>query len=377
MSYGDYPPLGQVKKVLVIKLRQLGDVLLTSPVFSSLQAALPEAQIDAYVYSESIPLIIDHPAIQQIISYDRNWKKLSFFARLREEWRVLRKIRLAGYDLVINLTEGDRGAIAAKYSKAPLRVGFDPKGTGLKGKKNLYTHVVKQCPNLRHTVERNLDALRRIGIFPSLEERNLFLGICPDALQKMAKVTSGPFILIHPTSRWKFKCWPIAKMKALATQLHSQGAKLVFTSGPDPEEKEMVRQISEGLDAIDLAGKISLSELAALVSLSQLLICVDSLPVHMASALKKPVVAIFGPTSEVTWGPWKNPYARIVSQALSCRPCYQDGCGGSKVSDCLATLGVDAVLPTIESLLQNSCCAPLRLKPVDQRSLPGKLALLE
>ena len=90
-----------------------------------------------------------------------------------------------------------------------------------------------------------------------------------------------------------------------------------------------------------------MKELGALIEASELLISVDSVPFHIANALKKRVVAIFGPTSEVTWGAWRNPKAEIVAQKLSCRPCYQDGCGGSKVSDCLETLPVAAVLKSI------------------------------
>jgi heptosyltransferase-3 len=116
----------------------------------------------------------------------------------------------------------------------------------------------------------------------------------------------------------------------------------------------MVEEIVRGLNVINLSGKLSLKELAALIDLSELLICVDSLPFHMASALKKRVVALFGPTSDVTWGPWRNPRAQIVAQPFSCRPCYQDGCGGSKVSDCLATLSVETVLKTLDQTNRKS-----------------------
>ncbi len=347
MSYGDYPDLKNVKKILIIKLRQLGDALLTGPVFSSLKNRFPESSIDAYVYSEAIPLLEGHPAISSFLSYDRNWKKKSLPFRLYQEWKLLRAIRSHRYDLVINLTEGDRGAIAAKYSRARIRVGFDPKGKGLFGKKKLYTHVAKNCPSLRHVVERNLDAIRRIGIFPTEEERDLFLPLSPTALETMKKQVGEKFILIHPTSRWRFKCWPVENMRALSKHLLAEGKRLVFTSGPDQSEQEMVQEITQGLDIYNLAGKISLKDLAALIELSSLLICVDSLPLHMASALKKPVLAIFGPTSEITWGPWRNRGARIVAQTLPCRPCYQDGCGGSKKSDCLATLSVDRVLDAL------------------------------
>ncbi len=345
MTYGQYPDLKGIKKILVVKLRQLGDVLLTGPVFSALKARFPEARTDAYVYSEAFPMLEGHPGVDRLIGYDREWKKLGLFRRLQREWTLWREIKRAGYDLVINLTEGDRGVLAARIAKARIRVGFEPKG---KWQKRVYTHVVKHCPSLRHTVERNLDALRRIGIFPRMEERELFLAV--GEKEKIGGWVKGPFVIIHPTSRWRFKCWPIEKMRELTKELLQRGKQVVFTSGPDRMEQEMVSEIAKGLDVINLSGKITLKELAALIDQSELLICVDSMPFHMASALKKRVVAIFGPTSDVTWGPWRNPNARVVVQEMSCRPCYMDGCGGSKMSDCLATLGVGAVLRAIDHL---------------------------
>ncbi|MBU6446682.1 MAG: putative lipopolysaccharide heptosyltransferase III, partial [Verrucomicrobia bacterium] len=263
------------------------------------------------------------------------------------EWALWKQIRQARYDLVINLTEGDRGALAAKISRAPVRVGFEPKG---KWQKDLYTHVVKHCPTLRHTVEKNLDALRRIGIFPPLEQRELFLSLTQEAKTRVEGSVNSPFVLIHPTSRWRFKCWPAEKMRALTEILLRKGKQVVFTAGPDAAEQEMVAQITEGLDVLNLSGKISLQDLAAWIDRSELLVCVDSVPFHMANALKKRVVALFGPTSDVTWGPWRNPDARIVAQNISCRPCYMDGCGGSKMSDCLATLDVRSVIRAIDDL---------------------------
>jgi heptosyltransferase-3 len=106
-----------------------------------------------------------------------------------------------------------------------------------------------------------------------------------------------------------------------------------------------------GVPVINLAGRLNLKELGALIDACRCLICVDSVPMHMASALKRPCVALFGPSSEIAWGPWLNADARVVAQNYSCRPCNLDGCGGSKVSDCLTTLAVEAVLhPTLALL---------------------------
>jgi heptosyltransferase-3 len=353
MTYGDYPDLSGVKRILVVKLRHLGDVLLTGAVFHALKKAIPKASIDAYVYEEARPMLEGHPALSEILGYDRKWKKLGLLRRLGRELGMLLKIRAKKYDLVINLTEGDRGALAARAARARIRTGFDPKGNL---QRTLYTHVVKHCPGVRHTVERNLDALRRIGIFP--EERELFFHVPDAAREAMRKRAGEGFVLIHPTSRWRFKCWPVLKMRELIERLERRGKKIVITSGPDPAEKEMAQAIGRGFGAQVLAGEISLKELGALIELSEVLLCVDSVPLHMASALKKPVVAIFGPTSDAAWGPWRNPRAKVVAQNISCRPCYQDGCGGSKYSDCLHTLPVERVLEALDSEVLSEVGAP-------------------
>lgn len=351
MTYGNYPNLDNVKKVLVVKLRHHGDVLLTSPVFSNLQKRLPKASIDAFIYHDTLPMLDGHPAIASFILYDRAWKKLPFLSKWAKEWSILQKIRKSGYDLVINLTEGDRGALAAMVSGAFIRVGFDPEGKGFWGKDKVYTHIVKSCKTPRHTVERQLDALRRIGIFPAPQERDLFLHIAEE--EHSTAYVSFPYIVVHPVSRWRFKCWPIAQVAQLIENLHAKGQRVVITASSDPNEMVMVGDIVAkipDIPVVNLAGKLSLKELSALIAKAAGLITVDSVPLHIASAVKTPVVALFGPTSEKNWGPWMHPKARVVAQNFSCRPCFQDGCGGSKMSDCLHTLPAERVLEAVEDL---------------------------
>jgi heptosyltransferase-3 len=356
MSYGDYPDLSGVKRVLVVKMRHLGDVLLTSPVFTHLKKTLPEAEIDALIYQESLPMLEGHPAISQFHLYDRGIKKLSFLQRLKRELSLLWQIRKRGYDLVINLTEGDRGAIAAWVSKSRIRVGFDPEGKGFKGKKKIYTHIAKSCRTPRHTVEKQLDVLRRIGIFPPPEERDLLLHV-PEAARSAALQKSGlkegTYLVIHPVSRWRFKCLSPQQMAQLIQEL-APAHSIVLTAGPDPHEIAMIEEILQLIPQVpvcNLAGKITLKELAALIQQSRGLICVDSVPLHMASALKTPVVALFGPSSELNWGPWMHPRSRIVAEKTPCRPCHLDGCGGSKRSDCLYRLTTSTIKAALHELL--------------------------
>lgn len=357
MSYGDYPDLQKVKKILVVKMRHHGDVLLTSPVFSHLKRVLPEAQIDAMIYQETLPMLEGHPAIGAFVLYDKGWKKLPFWKKLTREFGLLRAIRKAGYDLVINLTEGDRGAVAGWYSKAPIRVGFDPQGKGIIGKKKMYTHIVKPCAMPRHTVERQLDALRRIGIFPKPEDRDLFFHVPPSERSKVKELLAQEelrqFVVIHPVSRWLFKSPPPELFAEVIKALKAKGHQVALTSGPDPKELAVIDRIAALLPdntAVNFGGRLTLKGLGALMEMSQGLITVDSVPLHLASALKVPVVVLFGPSSEKNWGPWQHPKSSVVAQNMPCRPCHLDGCGGSKMSDCLYTLKPQQIVQAFENV---------------------------
>lgn len=367
MSYGNYPDLNHVKKILVIKLRHLGDVLLTTPVFSVLKKRFPEAEIDAYIYAESLPMLEGHPAISRYILYDRNWKKKSFLSRMLKEFNLLRSIRSAKYDLVINLTEGDRGALAARMSRGSCLVGFDPEDKGFFGKQSSYTHLVKNCKTPRHHVERNLDALRRIGIFPGQRDKGLYYAV-PDVAtcsvaEKLAKANvKSNFVVIHPASRWRFKCPDPQLIAQFIDQIEEQ---VVLISGPDEHERlfiETILNLAQRKDKVfNWAGALNLKELGALLKACKCLLCVDSVSLHLASALKVPVVVLFGPTSEKNWGPWQNPDSKIVALNLPCRPCFMDGCGGSKRSDCLMQLRVEDLLSAYADVLADSTATSLRL----------------
>jgi len=359
IPYGDYPDHTAIKKILVIKLRHHGDVLLTSAVFNCLKKALPNAEINALIYGETLPMLEGHPAITTIHTYDGEWKNLSLLQKLAKEFSLVKQLREKHYDVVINLTEGDRGAITAWITGAPVRVGWDPAHDGFIGQKKVYSHIVKRPSKPRHMVEQNLDACRRMGIFPEPEERRLHIHIperdSVSILKTLDKagVRRGNYLLFHLTSRWLFKCWPLKKNRELVQAIQQRGIPIVLSAAPDDMELQLVDRILQDCDKdgiLDLSGKLSLKELAALIEYSKGLVTIDSVPMHIASALKKPTVALFGPSSEEAWGPWKNPNAKVIAADFSCRPCNLDGCGGGKVSDCLASITVEEVLRAIDQV---------------------------
>ena len=361
----DAVPPGSLRRVLIIKLRHHGDVLLASPVFSVLKRRAPQAELDALVYADTAPMLSEHPSIDRVHCIDRAWKSLGALARARAEWRLFLELRARRYDLVVHLTETWRGAWLARALGARWAVAPAVAGRGRLWRSS-FTHFAPLARG-RHIVECNLDALRRIGIYPNAEERALTLVAGRTAEERVSglltehALQSGRFVQVHPCSRWRFKSWTAEKVAALIDRLHDEGWPVALTAAPDPTEMQMIDEILMRVarpPAANLAGQLSLKQLAALTSHAQLFIGMDSAPMHIAAAVGTPAVAIFGPSGTDLWGPWGVPrsgrHRVVVSDLHSCRPCGLDGCGGGKVSDCLVTLEVERVWQAVRELLPPS-----------------------
>ena len=358
----DPVPIHLVRRALITKLRHHGDVLLTSPVFTTLARAAPGIEIDALVYHETAPMLANHPAIAKLHTIDRNWKRQGIATQLHREWALLRQLRARQYDLLIHLTEHPRGLTLARMLRPRWSVTRE-RPPGAFNWRRSFTHFYR-VPNRteRHMVEQNLDALRRIGVYPDEADRQLVLvpGVDArhrvEALLKRHGLAPRNFVQVHPGSRWLFKCWPAERTAALIQMIIAQGLPVVITGAADEGERALVTAVLAAigpearLRVVDLTGTLSLSELAALTGAARAFAGVDSAPMHIAAAMGTPALALFGPSSEIAWGPWRVPQRVIVSDH-SCRPCGLDGCGGGKVSECLTTLPPDRVGAAFFSLL--------------------------
>lgn len=350
--------LTALRRVLVIKLRHHGDVLLTSPVFTVLKNHAPQIEVDALVYLDTAEMLTFHPAISVVHTIDRNWKLLGPLRQAGEEWRLLSLLRARHYDLIIHLTEHNRGAWLARLLDVPYAVTRNVRGRGHFWR-NSFTHFFPvPGGRFRHTVETHLDALRRIGIYPDERERMLMLEPGEEARsivqQKLAQhgLAGKDFIHIHPASRWLFKCWPAKHMTALIRSLQNQGHRIVVTAAPDAAEQALVQEMLASLEqsVVDLSGQLSLKQLAALTAMAKVFIGVDSAPMHIAAAMQTPVAVLFGPSGDLEWGPWCVPHRVLTSEHI-CRPCGNDGCGGGKRSECLDAIPVERVLAAVQELL--------------------------
>ncbi len=367
---------GALKRVLVVMLRHHGDVLLTSPVFTALKQAAPQVEVDALVYRETLPMLAFNPDLALVHTIDRHWKRSGPLAHLRAERGLLSSLRARRYDLVIHLTDHRRGAWLARalsplHAIAPrLR---DETGIAARFWNGSFTHRYSNASSVgsgaalgrRHTVDQNLDALRRLGL---AIERQPNLTMAPgeqgerDAIDLLTRLgVDGPFVAMQPTSRWLFKCWPVASNAALIAALLRRGETVVLSCAPDDRERTMVAAIVaavkampalplERLKVADDGG--SLNRLAATIAKAKLFVGIDSAPMHIAAAMGTPTVALFGPSGEFNWGPWQVAHRVVSSTTHTCRPCGQDGCGGGKVSDCLVKLPVGHVLDAIDALMR-------------------------
>jgi heptosyltransferase-3 len=353
----DAVPLGEIARALVIMLRHHGDVLLATPVPGVLKAHAPQAEVDALVYDDTAPMLEGHPAIARVHAVGRNWKDEALWSRFALEQKLYGALRARRYDLLVHLTEQPRGAwlargLGARYSVAPVVPGRGAFWT------RSFTHLYPLARNgRRHRVEANLDALRRIGIQPGPDERRAQFVPGAAAEARVAALLAAEglaehgYIHIHPASRWSFKCWPAERNAELIDRL-SSGHRVVLTAAPAPAELSLIAEILSKTKSkpVNLAGKLSIKELGALTARARLFVGVDSMPMHLAAAMRTPTVALFGPSGELEWRPWQVAH-RVVTTNHPCRPCGNDGCGGSKVSECLTTLGVDPVHAAVQELL--------------------------
>lgn len=358
------PPIvfGDLRRALVIKLRHHGDVLLSSPVVSALKQAAPQCEIDALVYADTAPMLSEHPALTQLHSIDRNWKRLGIVRQAQAEWRLLAVLRARHYDLVVHLTDHPRGAWLVRLLRPRWAVAPQCPDRSARSWAASFTHQSPPALAGRHTVETHLDALRYLGLH--IPEKSVPLTLISgreaeasvDARLAKHGLLPGSFIHIHPASRWLFKCWPADRFAALCDALAQEGWPLVLTAAPDPKEKAMVEEIIArravlSAPTFDFSGQLSLKELAALIARARLFVGVDSAPMHIAAAMGTPTVAIFGPSGDREWGPWNIASRIVTSTEHPCRPCGSDGCNGSKISECLTTLPVAQVLAACAEFL--------------------------
>ena len=341
----------QYQSVAVIKLKHLGDVLTTTPLIGAIKKFWPEARITYVVNPGAEDLVRFHPDVDEVLTVPRQ-------AGLLSQSGFVRQLRLCGFDLVLELSEGDRGAFLARMSGARTRVGYRPRRRRRFDRRMAFTHLVKTRSVAKHTVEYHLDSLRILGLEPG--PQLMALHWPPEAEATVAGLLNqyglepGKYAVVHPTSRWMFKAWRVEANAAVIDWLSDTAdLPVVMTSAPDPGELDYCRRVLELVNTpvLDLTGSLRLPELAALLAGARVFFGVDSLPMHMAAAVGTNAVALFGPSGEHMWGPWGHGH-RVVAQDWDCRPCGKAGCDNSGVSRCLEETKVEEAVAALADVLE-------------------------
>ncbi len=348
----DAVDLSKVDSVLVIKLRNIGDVVLATPVFSVLRKNFGKnAVVDAVVYEESKVILEGNPYVDTVYGVKRREGLINSIGLAKE-------IRRKRYGMVINLTEGDRGGVLSLLSGAGYRVGIQHASNEKLWKQKAYTHFYQTDRVNRHAVEQDLDAIRRIGIRVKSDYEKLSIFVREEEIETAKnklnnRVSSDKgFVILHPVSRWFFKCMSPEQIAAMVDHIVELGYSIVLTSGMDERELSVANSIERHHpEVINLAGSLSLRELIAVVNNAQMVIAPDTAIVHMAAALQVPVFVWYGPTNEYVWSPWLARYYSIKMDA-KCSPCGLPGCGGGRISECLWGIDVENIKAELDQFIE-------------------------
>lgn len=342
------------KNILIIKLRYIGDVLLTTPVIRCVRENFPEAQISVLVNKGTEDTILHNSDINEILLIDRGEVKgENILSRMRSQIKLALDIKRKGFDLVIDLTDGDRTAILSYISGARLRVGFNSENR-IRGR--LYNLVVRP-EGVRHIVDYQLEAVRALGLKtdrPELvldipEEYNTYI---KEALKGFNIDEDEPYVVIHPGARWWFKCWPPEKYASLADRIQEElGIKVIITGGKK-EEEDIGRIISVmKTEPYSLLNKTTILQLASLIKRARLFIGNDNGPMHIASAIGTPVIALFGSSDPVIWGPWGDGRKiRVIYKGVDCSPCNHTGCDRGE-KNCTRLITVEEVMEAVKDMI--------------------------
>ncbi len=357
-----YPPAtaralaaGPPRRALAIKFGHIGDVLVTTPVYSALKEAWPGLHLTVLVEEGTEDMVRHNPLVDRVLVLKRRHRDRT--AAVRHQWRLIRSLRRGRFDLCLELSNGDRGALLSRLSGSRLRVGFRPKDPHPRTR--LFQLTVPVTGVRNHVVDTFLRQIRALGLAPGDTGLKLYPG--PQARQRAEEImaeyglTPRGFALVHPTSRWMFKCWTPEGNRVLAGELARRGLAVVLTAAPVEKELRFMERVLAGLDipVVNLAGKLDLLTLAALIRRARVFFGVDSAPMHMAAALGTPTLVVFGPSGERMWGPWRV-QCEVVTGDCPTRPCGRDGCQGSKVSRCLVELEPGVVVQALDRLLRRT-----------------------
>ncbi|HTY35949.1 MAG TPA: lipopolysaccharide heptosyltransferase II [Bacteroidota bacterium] len=332
------------ESILVIQTAFIGDVVLTLPLIQALRKRYPFSKIDIVVTPRSRELFANHPDLREAIAFDKRGIDKGIGGLLR----LARQLRQRRYDLAVIPHRSFRSAALAILAGVPRRIGFNKSSGWL-----LMSSTVKYRSDL-HEIDRNMSLLGPLGFPPG--ERELPRLYPSEADQKkvdklLIELEVGnpdKLVAVAPGTIWNTKRWPKERFASLAVNLDEAGVEVVLIGGVEDEGLcNEVRTLSQSSRVHDASGALTLLQSAELLRRCKVLICNDSAPLHLATAVGTPVVAIFGATvPEFGFGPVGPKDVVVETKGLSCRPCSIHGGDTCPIRtfECMLNISHDRVL---------------------------------
>ena len=348
-------------KILVVRLRLIGDVVFTTPVIRALRRQYPGAHLTYLVEPLAEPVVRHNPHLDDVLVVPLR----PGLARVRDDITFARRLRRERFDMAIDLHGGPRSAWFTWASGAPTRVGYTTRGRTW-----MYTHVVPRPADLgpTHSVLKQWELLTPLGVDACEPGRDAVEMVDDRAAtarlgQRLADAgitPSSPLIVLHVSAGNPFRRWPADSFAALIVELarRDPARRFMVTSGPSDLDaaRAITAQAGERLGAAAAAvvhGQFDVGELRALAERAAVYIGGDSGPLHIAATTQTPVVALFGPTLPERSMPWRDPrwFAEAVDAGpLPCRPCRQRACEPGDFR-CLTRITPERVVEAAERAL--------------------------
>ena len=342
----------QPEKILIRATNWIGDAIMTTPAVRTIRRNFPQAEISILVHPWVADVFSASPDVDKIILYHKKTEHRG----ISGIWRLSRELKKNGFDLAILLQNAFEAALIAYLSAIPLRAGYRRDLRGF-----LLTHPVNIPWDRKkvHQVYYYQGLLNDLGLQPGPDE--LFLAVQKQDKEKaerlfLDKTQNGPLIGLNPGASYgPAKRWPAEKYAELAMKLREKFKARIAVFGTKDDRKAalLIKKSCEG-QIIDLTGRTSLSKAMALIDSCAVFVTNDSGLMHVAAALKTPLVAVFGSTNPVTTGPF-SPNATILRKELPCSPCMQTHCKKNAFA-CMEKITADEALSEVEKLLPPLPC---------------------
>lgn len=341
----------RVSRVLVVRLRSIGDTVLATPSLVALRRFLPDARIDLLLEDWVAPLVAGLDVIDHVLTVARG----STRARLS----VARELRAARYDVAYNLHGGTTAALITRAAGARHRVGYASYPFA-----RLHNHAAPPSSELwrrekTHSAEQQLALLGWTGV-PVTDRPRARLSIDAEADARVAvKVRaagldlSRPFALFHPAAAFDSKTWDAANFARVAEHLAARGIHTVAAVAP--HETEIARAFQTHSRApVAAFDDLSLPEVVALAARAALFVGNDSGIAHIAAAVSVPSVVVFGSSNVAHWRPWTDAPSEVVREEMACAPCAGYTCAEFTEAQCIRRVPVERVTAAVERVLRES-----------------------